>query len=107
MQENKRLDPAPQLTWIEREIDPYQGVEGVIEQLQKALADGLTNFDVETYTEYGEVAVKVVVGGRLMETPEQAAERVADETARINILRNSQREAYERLKVLFADEEGQ
>lgn len=107
MQENPRLDPTPQLTWIEREIDRHQGTEGVIAELQQALADGLTSFDVETYEEYGSTSVKVVVGGRVMETPEQAALRVDTETKALNALRNSQRAAYERLKVLFADEEGQ
>jgi hypothetical protein len=93
----------PRTVYEEREIYHYQSTEGIIADLQAALEEGFTSFDVETYHEYGDCYAKIVVSRRRPETKEEKDARELTENLRAQEQFNRERAEYEKLKAKFGN----
>ena len=91
------------MVYEERTIYHYQSTEGVVADLQAALEEGFTSFDVETYNEYGDCCAKIVVSRRRPETKEEKDARELTENLRAQEQLNRERAEYEKLKAKFGN----
>jgi len=93
---------GPHMIYEERQIDKYQSLENVIADLQKALEEGFTSFDVEVSgNEYDGHCADMIVSRRRPETEQEREERELMEAKKAEQQRAREIKEYERLKAKF------
>jgi hypothetical protein len=94
---------GPRMVYEERTIDKYQSTEGVVADLQAALEEGFTSFDVEIYRDYSDYCSKIVVSRNRPETESEREAREIQERRRDEQQRVREMQEYERLKAKFGN----